>query len=231
MECRAVYEQRLRDDDIVRNVLRNKKSFAQCHGDTVRVGRTDSEEQALGRKMKKLTPTNSEEMVIIKSLGFGRYTLQTKGKQEADVISLARSSDLIMIRKVRSPSTEACQSAKAQAYRTLRANREYVVEVITGERGVIAHKTKPYKVKWQDYSEETMSWVDHTAIYKKCQPWLDYKKRKKSQAHSVASIATLAADLLAMPADTLIAQICKEAGIAESEVLFVYAGVPCETYS
>ena len=77
MECRAAYEQRLRDD--VRNVLRNRKSFA--HGDIVRVGRTDSEEQALGRKMKKLTPANSEEMVIIESLGFGRYTLQTKDNQ------------------------------------------------------------------------------------------------------------------------------------------------------
>ena len=41
----------------------------------MRVGRTDSEEQALERKMKKLTPANSEEMIIIESLGFGRYTL------------------------------------------------------------------------------------------------------------------------------------------------------------
>ena len=103
------------------------------------------------------------------------------------------------------------------------------MEAITGERGVIAHKTKEYKVKWQDYSEET--WIDHTAIDKKCQPWLDYKKHKKDQAHSVASLATLTSDLLAMPADTMIAQICKEAGVSEADVLFVYAGVPCETYS
>ena len=53
------------------------------------------------------------------------------------------------------------------------------------------HKTKEYKVKWQDYREET--WIDHTAIEKTCQRWLDYKK---IQAQSVASIATLAADLI-----------------------------------
>ena len=40
------------------------------------------------------------------------------------------------------------------------------MEAITGERGVIAHKTKEYKVKWQDYSEET--WIDYTATDKKC---------------------------------------------------------------
>ena len=34
-----------------------------------------------------------------------------------------------------------------------------------------------------------------------------------------------------MPADTMMAQICKEAGVAEADVLFIYAGVPCETYS
>ena len=84
-------------------------------------------------------------------------------------------------------------------------------------------------MKWQDYSEET--WIDYTAIEKKCQPWLDYKKHQKRQAHTVASIVTLAADLLAIPADILISQICKEAGIAESEVLSVCAGVPYETYS
>ena len=54
-DCRAAYEQRLRDD--VRNVLRNKKSFIQ--GDIVRVGRTDSEEDTLRRKLTKLTPANS----------------------------------------------------------------------------------------------------------------------------------------------------------------------------
>ena len=178
IECRAAYEQRLRDD--VRNVLRNKTSFAQCHRDIVRVGRTDSEEQALGRKMKKLTPANSEGMVFIESLGFGRYTLQTTGKHESDVIS--RSSDLIQKVLVRSPNTEACQSAEAPAQQTLRANRdhdhEYVVDAITGERGVIAHKTKQYKVKRQDYGEETC--IDHTAIDKKCQPWLDYKNTQET---------------------------------------------------
>ena len=62
-DCRAAYEQRLRDD--ARNVLRNKKSFVQ--GDIVRVGRTDSEKDALGRKLKKLTPANSEEMIVVES--------------------------------------------------------------------------------------------------------------------------------------------------------------------
>ena len=80
----------------------------------------------------------------------------------------------------RNPSAEACTAAKTQAQKPLRANREYVVEAITGERGVIAHKPKEYKVKWQagpDYSDET--WIDYTATDKKCQPWLDYKKHKK----------------------------------------------------
>ena len=71
------------------------------------MGRTDSEKQALGRKINKLTPGNSEEMIIIESLGFGRYTLQTKGKLESEVIS--RSNDLIrkVIHDIVSPSTEA----------------------------------------------------------------------------------------------------------------------------
>ena len=72
MVCRAAYEQRLRDD--VRNVLCSRKPFA--HGDIVCVGRTASEEQALGRKMKKLAPANREAMIIIESLGFDRHTLQ-----------------------------------------------------------------------------------------------------------------------------------------------------------
>ena len=95
------------------------------------------------------------------------------------------------------------------------------MEAITGERGVIAHKTKEYKVTRQDYSEAT--WIDYAAIDKKCQPWLEYKKHKKDQAHSIANIATVVADLLAMPADTMIAQICKEACMSEADVLFVYA--------
>ena len=164
-------------------------------------------------------------MIIVESLGFGRYSLQIKDQPEAEVIS--RSNDLI--RKVQSPSAEQCTAAKQQALQTLRRNREYAVESIVGERGVIAHKTKEYKVKWQDYSK--CSWVPHTDIDKKCQPWLDYKKRKKEQAHSVAGVATIAADLLMLPSATMIQQICKEAGIQESEILFVYAGVPCETYS
>ena len=46
-------------------------------------------------------------------------------------------------------------AANAQARQTVRNNREYdiVVESITGERGVIAHKTKEYKIKWNDFSE------------------------------------------------------------------------------
>ena len=100
------------------------------------------------------------------------------------------------------------------------------MEAITGEHGVIAHKTKEYKVKWQDYSEET--WIDYTEIDKKCQPWLEAQERPSSQ-HS--QHINTGSRLLAMPADTMIAQICKEAGVAEAAVLFVYAGVPCETYS
>ena len=191
----------------------------------MRVGRTESEEQTLGRKLKKMTPANSEEMVVIESLGFGRYNLQLLGDTTADVIS--RSNDLM--RKVRSPGTERCTAAKAQAQQTVRDNREYVVEAIIGERGVIAHKTKEYKIKWKDFSEA--SWVTSTAVDKKCQPWLDYKRQKKEQCNSVASIATLAADLLALPADEMIQQICDEAGIQMADVMFIYAGVPCETYS
>jgi hypothetical protein len=167
----------------------------------VRVGRTDSEEDALGRKLKKLTPANSEEMVIVESLGFGRYSLQTLGAPDAEVIS--RSSDLI--RKVRSPDAARCVTAKQQALLTVRNNREYVIESVLGERGIIARKTKEYKIKWQDYSE--VSWVSHGDIDKNCQPWLDYNKRKKQESRTVAGISTIAADLLMLPAATMIQHI------------------------
>ena len=62
-----------------------------------------------------ITPANSEEMIIIESLGFGRYTLQTKNRPESEVIARSRG----LIRKVRSPSAEACTSAKTQAQQTL----------------------------------------------------------------------------------------------------------------
>ncbi len=55
--------------------------------------------------------------------------------------------------------------------------------------------------------------------------------KEKPTAHSIAAIANVAADILAYPAETLIQEICRSAGVAESQVLFVYAGIPCETYS
>ena len=86
-------------------------------------------------------------MVVVESLGFGRYNLQLLGDTTADTIS--RSNDLM--RKMRIPGTEQCIAAKAQAQHTVRNNREYdiVVKAIIGERGVIAHKTKEYTIKWK----------------------------------------------------------------------------------
>ena len=66
---------------------------------------------------------------------------------------------------------------------------------------------------------------------KQCKPWAEYKKAKKAQVSSVAAIASIAADIMATPAEDLIPQICREAGISEADIMFVYAGVPCETYS
>ena len=146
-------------------MLRNRKSSIQ--GDIVRVGRTNSERDTLCGKPKKLTPANSEEMVIVESLGFGRYSLQTLGTPDAKLIS--RSSDLI--RKVRSPAVARYTTAKQQALLTVRNNREYVVESVLGERCVIAHTTKEYKIKRQGYSD--VLWVSHKDIDKNCQPWLD----------------------------------------------------------
>ena len=46
---------------------------------------------------------------------------------------------------------------------------------------------------------------------------------KKAQACTAAAVTTLTADLLATPAETLVQEICAQAGIKESEVLFVYS--------
>ena len=154
------------------------------------------------------------------------------GQPAADTKVISRSGDLI--RKVRSPDASRCVKAKQQALLTVRNNREYVLESVLGERGVIAHKTKEYKVKWQDYSEVSCNtWVSHKDTDRNCQPWLDYKKRKKQESHTIAGVSTIAADLLMLPAATMIQCIilCQQAGIQESEIMFIYAGVPCETYS
>ena len=54
---------------------------------------------------------------------------------------------------------------------------------------------------------------------------LDYKKRKNRESHTVAGVSTIAADLLMLPAATMIQYICQQAGIQESEVMFIYACV------
>ena len=105
-------------------------------------------------------------------------------------------------------------------------NTEYEIEKVIGERGVIAQGTKQYKVKWKDHSEA--SWEDHATFNKKNSALQAYKAAKKAQSHSVAAIANIAADILSCPSETLIQEICKSAGVSESQVLFVYAGIPCD---
>ena len=84
-------------------------------------------------------------------------------------------------------------------------------------------------MKWKGHSET--SWEAHANVDRKCQPWLDYKRKKKAEAHQVSAVANIAADILSIPSQELIVTVCKEAGIKEEDVMFVYAGVPCETFS
>lgn len=149
--------------------------------------------------------------------------MQEAGNSTAPTVET--SSDLM--RKMKGTSEEKRASAKVQARKTAEAMMEFEVEAITGEKGSITAGTKQYKVKFKDYSEEW--WVNATEIDKHCKPFQEYKAKKK--ASTIAAVSTVTADLLSTAADKLICEICKAAGITEGEIMFVYAGIPCETYS
>ena len=84
-------------------------------------------------------------------------------------------------------------------------------------------------MRWMHHSEQ--SW-EPAATFEEKNKWLQaYKKRKKAQEHTVSAVICLTADLLSSPAESLTPEKCKQAGIQEKDVLFVYAGIPCETYS
>ena len=245
---REAYEQRLRDD--VRNMLKKVKSFKV--GDIVRRGMAESEMKTLGKKKMKLTAANSEEMIVVSSRGFGRYELQKLGDGLAPIIET--SADLI--RKAPCPTIAKEITAKKQAQQTKLDNTEWTVEKIIGESGKA--KEKKYHVKWKDFSEP--SWEQAKNIDKNCTPLIEYKKNKATEVAAIwdtaasafeeecseleqavqitaaaerqrAKATSIVADLLSVQAEKLIAQICETAGIKESEIMFVYAGVPCETYS
>ena len=131
-------------------------------------------------------------------------------------------------RKVRSPRQKHAQQQRHKHRQQYETNREYVVEAIIGERGVIAHKTKEYKVKWQDYSEDHGSTHSNRQEMSALARLQEAQERPSSQRGKHSNTSSR---FTAIPADTMMQQICKEAGVSEADVLFVYAGVPCETYS
>ena len=207
----------------IRNALRHNKEYEI--GDIVRNAMSDSQLKTMGRKRTKLHPVNSKRMVVVQDIGFGRYELQEFGAQTAEVIP--SSTDLMQA--VKTTNHEEREKAKLQALQTREQNAEYEIEAVTGERGVISHGTKEYRVKWKDYSKE--SWEPLSSFDKKSKPLQVYKADKRAQARSVAAVTTLTANLLALPSQDLIPEICRQAGVKEEDILFVYAGVPCETYS
>ena len=121
------------------------------------------------------------------------------------------------------------KEAQLQTVRALQNNTEYEVEAVTGERGVLTKGTKEYQVKWKNYSGK--SWEPAESFDSKSKPLQEYKKRPNAEVRTAAAVTTLTADLLATSAETLIQDICAQAGITESDIRFVYAGVPCESYS
>ena len=205
------YEKRLRDD--IRNSLRHVKDFQM--GDLVRNAMSDSELKTIGRKKSKSHPVNSPVMTVVQDLGFGRYELQQF--KEPDSAIVESSADLMRAEK--SPSAADRKEAKLQAVRTLQNNTECEVEAVTGERGVLTKGIKQYQVKWKNYSEK--SWEPADVFDSKSKPLQEYKKRKKAQARTAAAVTTLTADLLACPAESLIQDICAQAGIKESDIYTV----------
>ena len=168
-------------------------------------------------------------MTVVQDLGFGWYKLQQF--KEPDSAIVESSADLM--RADKSPSAEDRKEAKLQleAVWTLHSNTEYEVEAVTCERDVLTKDTKEYQVKWRNYSEN--SWEPADSFDSKSKPLQEYKKRKKAQACTAAAVTMLTIDMLASQAESLIQDICAQAGIKESDILFVYAGarVPCESYS
>ena len=96
----------------------------------MRKGNTDSHNKAMGKRLTKVTPANSQRMVVVESLGFGRYALQDFGEPKGAVVQCS----INLMRKVRQPSEADRAAASRQAWQTLRDTTEYIVEAITGER-------------------------------------------------------------------------------------------------
>ena len=135
-ECKTAYEKRLVLRDDVRNALRHVKDFQA--GDIVRHGMSDSDLKTMGRKKSKLHPVNSKRVVVVESLGFGRYELQEYDNTEADTVQ--SSADLMKAEK--SPADADNKKAMLQAIRTREKTTEYEIEKVIGEQGVIAQGTK-----------------------------------------------------------------------------------------
>ena len=181
-ECKIAFEKRLRDD--IRNALRHVKDFQA--GDIVRHRMSDSDLKTMGRN-KLLHPVNSKRMVVVESLGFGRYKLQEYNNAEAYTVQ--SSADLMTAET--SPADEDKKKAMLHAICTREKITEYEIEKVIGERGVIAQGTKQYKVKWKDHSATVTSWEDHTTFSKKTSVLQAYKAAKKAQAHSVSAVANI----------------------------------------
>ena len=77
--CREAPAKRMRDG--LKNVLHSSTSF--MHGDIVR---TDLHNKAMGKRLAKVTLSNSQRTVVVESLGFGRYTLQDLGEPIGTVL-------------------------------------------------------------------------------------------------------------------------------------------------
>ena len=122
--------------DDLKTVLCSSKSFMQ--GDIMMKGNTDSQNKATGKRLAKVTPANSQRMVVVESLGFDRYALQDFGKPKGAVVQCS----INLMWKARQPSEADCAAAGHQAWQMLQGTIAYVVEAITGERGVIMHGMK-----------------------------------------------------------------------------------------
>ena len=79
-----------------------------------------------------------------------------------------------------------------------------------------------------------------TWCYTKCQPLLDFKAAKKaakiaakssSTVMRQARAVTVKLDILDMDPSEIIPYVCTAANVNESQVMFLYAGIPCETFS